>query len=199
MRLLREVNDGMSRIIIFCETKRGCDRLCTDMRRHGVNALAIHGDKSQQERDWVLQQFREGKAPIMLATDVAARGLDVQGIKFVVNYDFPQNGIEDYIHRIGRTGRKTIKACPRRSLPPPAPARWLARFCLVGFRDRPGSATCRGSLRPVRATTRALLSRSSPPRTCGWPALLLTRSQLFPETPPPSRVAGGALGGPLDP
>ena len=61
-----------------------------------------HGDKKQEERDWVLKEFKEGKSPILVATDVAARGLDVKDIKYVINYDFP-GSIEDYIHRIGRT------------------------------------------------------------------------------------------------
>lgn len=72
--------------------------------RSGWPALAIHGDKQQQERDWVLQEFKSGRSPIMIATDVASRGLDVKDIKYVINYDFPNN-CEDYIHRIGRTGR----------------------------------------------------------------------------------------------
>jgi len=92
------------KVIIFCETKRGCDDLTRDMRMAGIPALSIHGDKSQTERDWVLSEFREGKQPILLATDVAARGLDVKDIRVVVNFDMPHN-IEDYVHRIGRTGR----------------------------------------------------------------------------------------------
>ena len=71
-------------------------------------ALAIHGDKKQEERDWVLKEFREGRNPILVATDVAARGLDVKDIKHVINYDFPGQ-IEDYVHRIGRTGRAGAK------------------------------------------------------------------------------------------
>merc|ERR1711862_765349 len=74
------------------------------MRTAGLPALSIHGDKKQEEREWVLEQFKNGKSPILIATDVAARGLDVKDIKFVINYDFPNN-IEDYVHRIGRTGR----------------------------------------------------------------------------------------------
>lgn len=66
--------------------------------------MCIHGDKSQPERDWVLGEFRSGKSPILVATDVAARGLDVDDIKFVINYDYP-NCSEDYVHRIGRTAR----------------------------------------------------------------------------------------------
>jgi superfamily II DNA/RNA helicase len=81
-----------------------CRRLTLSLSRSGWPALAIHGDKQQQERDWVLQEFKSGRSPIMIATDVASRGLDVKDIKYVINYDFPNN-CEDYIHRIGRTGR----------------------------------------------------------------------------------------------
>merc|ERR1711964_907278 len=95
--------DG-SKILIFVETKRNADALTREMRTSGWPALSIHGDKEQKERDWVLQEFREGKNPILIATDVAARGLDVKNIKYVINYDLP-GGIEDYIHRIGRTAR----------------------------------------------------------------------------------------------
>jgi len=102
-RLMDKVMDG-SKILIFAETKRGADQLTMEMRTDGLPALCIHGDKKQEERDWVLQQFKAGKSPILIATDVAARGLDVKDIKFVINYDFPNN-IEDYVHRIGRTGR----------------------------------------------------------------------------------------------
>jgi len=103
LKLLEEVMDG-GKILIFTETKRGTDQLTRNLRTDGWPALAIHGDKSQQERDWVLAEFKTGKSPIMIATDVAARGLDVKDIKYVINYDFP-NSLEDYVHRIGRTGR----------------------------------------------------------------------------------------------
>lgn len=91
--------------IIFVQTKRKADELTRAMRGGGWPALCIHGDKEQSERDWVLGQFRSGKTLILLATDVAARGLDVNDIKFVINYDYPNNS-EDYVHRIGRTGRR---------------------------------------------------------------------------------------------
>jgi len=107
MKLLEQIMDG-SRILVFCETKKGADILTRYLRLEGWPALAIHGDKSQQERDWVLQEFRSGNSPIMIATDVAARGLDVKDIKYVVNYDFP-SCCEDYVHRIGRTGRAGAK------------------------------------------------------------------------------------------
>ncbi|CEF61098.1 Helicase, C-terminal domain and DNA/RNA helicase, DEAD/DEAH box type, N-terminal domain and Helicase, superfamily 1/2, ATP-binding domain and RNA helicase, DEAD-box type, Q motif domain and P-loop containing nucleoside triphosphate hydrolase domain-containing protein [Strongyloides ratti] len=94
--------------LIFVETKRKADELTRSMRREGWPAMCIHGDKGQSERDWVLRQFKEGKTPILLATDVAARGLDVNDIKYVINFDYPNNS-EDYVHRIGRTGRSDRK------------------------------------------------------------------------------------------
>jgi len=102
-RLLEKVMDG-SKILIFAQTKRDGDDLTREMRTDGWPALCIHGDKKQEEREWVLKEFKEGKSPILIATDVASRGLDVKDIKYVINYDFPSQ-IEDYVHRVGRTGR----------------------------------------------------------------------------------------------
>ena len=101
-QILRSQERG-SKVIIFCSTKRLCDQLARSIGRN-YGAAAIHGDKSQSERDWVLNQFRSGKSPVLVATDVAARGLDIKDIRVVINYDFP-TGVEDYVHRIGRTGR----------------------------------------------------------------------------------------------
>ena len=75
MKILESVHDGKNRILIFVETKRGADNLTKSLRTSSWPALAIHGDKDQKERDWVLQEFRSGRNPIMIATDVAARGL----------------------------------------------------------------------------------------------------------------------------
>ncbi|CCF56753.1 hypothetical protein KAFR_0B04560 [Kazachstania africana CBS 2517] len=100
--------DKDSKILVFASTKRTCDDITKYLRADGWPALAIHGDKDQKERDWVLNEFRCGRSPIMVATDVAARGIDVKGINFVINYDMPGN-IEDYVHRIGRTGRAGAK------------------------------------------------------------------------------------------
>ncbi|KAJ3694098.1 hypothetical protein LUZ60_009578 [Juncus effusus] len=107
VNLLEDIMDG-SRILIFMDTKKGCDQVTRQLRTDGWPALSIHGDKSQAERDWVLSEFKSGKSPIMTATDVAARGLDVKDVKFVINYDFP-GSLEDYVHRIGRTGRAGAK------------------------------------------------------------------------------------------
>ncbi|NP_001142117.1 DEAD-box ATP-dependent RNA helicase 20 [Zea mays] len=107
VNLLEDIMDG-SRILIFMDTKKGCDQTTRQLRMDGWPALSIHGDKSQAERDWVLSEFKSGKSPIMTATDVAARGLDVKDVKYVINYDFP-GSLEDYVHRIGRTGRAGAK------------------------------------------------------------------------------------------
>ena len=96
-----------SRVIIFTSTKRMCDQLGMQLMRQ-IGCGVIHGDKDQREREQVLSDFKAGKRPVMIATDVAARGIDVKDVKAVINYDFPGN-IEDYIHRIGRTGRAGAK------------------------------------------------------------------------------------------
>lgn len=106
--LLSHIYDQASspgKIIIFVATKKKVDELARFINAFGVGVGSIHGDKSQMDRDSVLNDFRSGRANILVATDVAARGLDVDGIKYVINFDFPQSS-EDYIHRIGRTGRK---------------------------------------------------------------------------------------------
>ncbi|XP_063240899.1 uncharacterized protein LOC134541405 isoform X2 [Bacillus rossius redtenbacheri] len=104
-KLLREIGaDKGNKTIIFVETKKKVDDITKAIRREGFPAISIHGDKSQPERDYVLTDFRNGKSSILVATDVAARGLDVEDVKYVINFDYP-NTSEDYIHRIGRTGR----------------------------------------------------------------------------------------------
>ncbi|XP_061497529.1 uncharacterized protein LOC1276058 [Anopheles gambiae] len=103
--LLREIMaEKECKTIIFIETKKRVDDITRKVKRDGWPARCIHGDKSQNERDATLNSFRSGRTPILIATDVAARGLDVDDVKFVINFDFPTTS-EDYIHRIGRTGR----------------------------------------------------------------------------------------------
>lgn len=102
------MNDRDNKILIFTGTKRVADEITRFLRQDGWPALSIHGDKQQNERDWVLNEFKTGKSPIMVATDVASRGIDVKNITHVLNYDYPNNS-EDYVHRIGRTGRAGAK------------------------------------------------------------------------------------------
>ena len=102
MKFLLTIEDGL--ILIFTETKRNCDYLEDVLCDNGFPACSIHGDKSQREREDALRSFKRGNTPVMAATDVASRGLDIPNVTQVVNYDLPTN-IDDYVHRIGRTGR----------------------------------------------------------------------------------------------
>ena len=102
--LISQIKKRYGSIIIFVKTKHGADRLATKLQHAEYSADSIHGDLRQRQRDRVIQSFRDQKHRIMVATDIAARGLDIPHIEHVINYDLPQNP-EDYIHRIGRTAR----------------------------------------------------------------------------------------------
>ncbi len=93
-----------SRSLVFVRTKRGADRLVKRLKAHGVDALAMHGDKSQSQREKALARFDSGRLDALVATDVAARGIDVDGITHVINFDAPEDR-DTYVHRVGRTGR----------------------------------------------------------------------------------------------
>jgi ATP-dependent RNA helicase RhlE len=95
---------AMSRVIVFARTKHGADRVARDLGRDGIDAAVIHGNKSQGARQKALNGFRDGNVRILVATDIAARGIDVIGVSHVVNFDLPDEA-ESYVHRIGRTGR----------------------------------------------------------------------------------------------
>ena len=92
------------RVLIFARTKHGCDRIVKKLSQSGIPANAIHGNKSQPQRERALGEFRSAKTPILVATDVAARGIDIPGVSHVLNYELP-NVPEQYVHRIGRTAR----------------------------------------------------------------------------------------------
>jgi ATP-dependent RNA helicase RhlE len=98
------LNTGRRQTLIFCRTKRGSDRLCSHLSANGFRAEAIHGNKSQNARTRSLQDFKSGRTRILVATDIAARGLDIEHLPLVINFDLPMVP-QDYIHRIGRTGR----------------------------------------------------------------------------------------------
>jgi superfamily II DNA/RNA helicase len=95
-------DDGLT--LVFVRTKRGADRLAKRLARAGVEAVAMHGDKSQRQREQALARFEAGRVRTLVATDVAARGIDVEGIAHVINFDPPADR-EGYVHRVGRTGR----------------------------------------------------------------------------------------------
>ncbi|MBI1891059.1 MAG: DEAD/DEAH box helicase [Burkholderiales bacterium] len=100
--IIRERN--LKQVIVFSNTKIGASRLARELEKQGVKASAIHGDKSQAERMAALEAFKRGEVEVLVATDVAARGLDIAELPCVINYDLPYSA-EDYVHRIGRTGR----------------------------------------------------------------------------------------------
>ena len=95
---------GVGRAIVFTRTKRGADKLNQHLQKAGLSAAAIHGNKSQSQRDRALKAFKDGRVPILVATDVAARGIDVDDVSHIINFDLP-NVPEAYVHRIGRTAR----------------------------------------------------------------------------------------------
>lgn len=101
-RLLQANN--ITRSIVFCNTKKMVDDLVSELKHYGYNSEGLHGDLSQKQRDMVMKHFRGGHTQVLVATDVAARGIDVDDLEAVINYDIPQD-IEYYVHRIGRTGR----------------------------------------------------------------------------------------------
>lgn len=106
LRLIK--SQGYERLMIFCNTKHMCQRLCDDFQRAGLACDCLHGDIRQSQREKTMQQYRAGKLPILIATDVASRGIDVDDVDCVINYDIPEEN-EYYVHRIGRTGRAKRK------------------------------------------------------------------------------------------
>ena len=94
----------MKQVLVFLRMKRDCNKLARDLVRDGINATAIHSDRTQAEREQALTDFKEGRSTVLVATDIAARGIDIEELPFVINYELPYTP-EDYVHRIGRTGR----------------------------------------------------------------------------------------------
>ena len=101
-------SQGYERVMIFCNTKHMCQRLCDDFQRAGADCECIHGDIRQSQREKTMQRYRDGKLSILIATDVASRGIDVDDVDCVINFDVPEEN-EYYVHRIGRTGRAKRK------------------------------------------------------------------------------------------
>ena len=106
LRLMR--SQGYERVMIFCNTKHMCQRLSDEFQRAGVDCDCLHGDIRQSQREKTMQRYRAGKLPVLIATDVASRGIDVDDVDCVINYDIPEEN-EYYVHRIGRTGRAKRK------------------------------------------------------------------------------------------
>jgi ATP-dependent RNA helicase RhlE len=104
--LLRALLDQVhyESVIVFCRTKHGADKICRILKKNNHSVAVIHADRSQREREQALRGFRDGQYEVLVATDIAARGLDIEDVSHVINFDVPQHP-QDYVHRIGRTGR----------------------------------------------------------------------------------------------
>jgi superfamily II DNA/RNA helicase len=124
-RLIEQFNSRAGSIIVFVKTKWGAEKMAVKLRKEGHSAEAIHGDLRQSQRDRVIAAFREQKHRIMIATDIAARGLDIPHIEHVINYDLPQCP-EDYIHRIGRTARAGAEGAAVNLITPADGIKWRA-------------------------------------------------------------------------
>jgi ATP-dependent RNA helicase RhlE len=150
--LLRE--EPIDRALVFTRTKHGADKLVRGLGKVGIRSEAIHGNKSQNQRERVLVAFRQGRLRILVATDIAARGIDVEGISHVVNYDLP-NEPESYVHRIGRTARAgasgtAISLCDADEMPYLRSIEKLIRMSLPATNRRSGPARTTQSATPPK-------------------------------------------------
>ena len=141
--LIKELNRREGSVIIFVKTKRGADQLADRLRREDLSADSIHGDLNQRQRDRAIAQFRNNNTNVLVATDVAARGLDIPHIRHVINYDLPQCA-EDFIHRIGRTARAGSEGNALSLICPDDNSKWNAIDRLMN----PGAASSFGGKGP---------------------------------------------------
>ena len=129
LRLIK--TQGFERVIIFCNTKHMCQRLSDEFQRAGLDCDCIHGDIRQSQREKTMQRYRDGKLAVLIATDVASRGIDVDDVECVINFDVPEEN-EYYVHRIGRTGRAKRKGSAYSiigNFPEKAKLDEIAKFC----------------------------------------------------------------------
>ncbi|MDD3213696.1 MAG: DEAD/DEAH box helicase [Eubacteriales bacterium] len=147
--------------LVFTRTKHGADRVVRELSRLGVESMAIHGDKSQNARQAAMSQFKSGKLKVLVATDIAARGIDVAGLSHVFNYDLP-NEAEAYVHRIGRTGR-------------------------AGLSGEAVSFCCIDEMKQLAAVEK-LIGKKIPREESAWPMEVFTETVKQPRPPRPERV-----------
>ncbi|MBF0628399.1 MAG: DEAD/DEAH box helicase [Magnetococcales bacterium] len=162
--------DTMTRALVFTRTKHGADKVVLDLQKRAIEADAIHGNKSQGARERALSRFRTGESRVLVATDIAARGIDVTGISHVINYDLP-NEPESYVHRIGRTARAgregvAISLCEALELPLLRAIEKIIRIPIPVETDHPHHLELAAAvLSPAPAVPQPNRSRSSrPPR-----------------------------------
>ncbi len=171
--LVRELSHDGDLTLVFVRTKHGADRLVKRLSAHGVKAVAMHGNKSQRQREQALSRFESGVVDTLVATDVAARGIDVDGISHVINFDPPQDS-ETYVHRIGRTGRAGRKGIGITLLSP----------------DQHGEVT--QTRRPARARPRSPQLRCRKPQSQSR-APCACSQRPRPEAPGPAPASPGSV------
>jgi ATP-dependent RNA helicase RhlE len=169
--LLRD--DAMSRVLVFARTKRGADRVARDLAQARVSAEAIHGNKSQSARQQALAGFKDGRTRVLVATDIAARGIDINGVSHVVNYDLPYEP-EAYVHRIGRTARagrdgSAIAFCDADERPLLRQIEKLTRQPIEVVTGHRLEAAAAPLARPVASTTPTARPGAQPHRQPGRP------------------------------
>ncbi len=158
-KLLREAD--VESALVFSRTKYGADRIVRDLKRQGIESRAIHGDKSQNARQAALSSFKAGECRVLVATDIAARGIDIEGLSHVFNYDLPMEP-EAYIHRIGRTGR-------------------------AGHGGKAISFCCIDEIKQLHQVEK-LIGKRIPLRESEWPMLITTPSEPKPPEARPTRL-----------
>ena len=146
VKVVRSIVDSFDRALVFLNTKRGCDRLVDDLKDVGVQARVIHGDLDQTRRDRALRQFSEGQIHVLVATDVAARGLHIDGVDVVVQFD-PPDDHKTYLHRAGRTARAGATGCCRH---------------LGAVESEAGNRPPAEATRPLHSGVRGVLEQSDP-------------------------------------
>jgi ATP-dependent RNA helicase RhlE len=164
LRLLRE--SPIARAIVFTRTKHGADRVARQLSRSGIRAEALHGNKSQSARQRMLASFRSSQPPVLVATDLAARGIDVDGVSHVYNFDLPLDA-EVYVHRIGRTGRagasgQAVSLCDPDERPLLAAIERLIRRRLAVDPAAPAPAAPEGYRSPAHAKRRPAAPHGQP-------------------------------------
>ena len=175
VRLLK--GEGMDRVLVFSRTKHGANRLVKNLEASGFGAAAIHGNKSQSARVRALEDFKAGRIAVVVATDIAARGIDIKELSHVINYELP-NEPESYVHRVGRTGRAgrsgiAISLCAPEERPYLRSIERLTQRALVvcpvpeGLARDPQPRAPRGTETPSRTPGRGGGGRSGPRRTGG--------------------------------
>jgi ATP-dependent RNA helicase RhlE len=124
--------DASGPVLVFVRTKIGADRVARQLQAKHIRAAALHADRTQQERTQAVEGFRAGKHPVLVATDIAARGLDIEGIAHVVNFEVPDTP-EAYVHRVGRTGRAGAEGHAITLVAPEEQRAWRALEKRVGL------------------------------------------------------------------